>query len=124
MNTEEPKKKATFEEAMNNVLGAALALGAQRGQEYADSWAKGNLSTAFLNHVQRTFIAKRGNVPWVFGKFEEDRITLLASLCDVKLSRLTGPFKEDTFVDLINYVAVLLQMLKEYDAIDFHNATK
>jgi len=107
--------KATFNAAAEETLAKALEICTQRGTEYQDSWATENLKTPFLDNLVaalRPQVDSRGEV---FYSSAEKRLIVLASLCDVKLSRLTGAYKEDTAVDLINYVAAYNALRLAYD---------
>lgn len=95
-----------FTEAARKTLEECVATFAQRGGEYADCWNVGNQVTIFLDVTLRDV---DGSTP------EGKRLLHLASLCDTKLSRMIGPFKRDTLVDLINYAAVYAQLRTEYD---------
>jgi hypothetical protein len=76
----------------------------QRGEEYADSW--GEPITIFLDAVLREIPEPK--------TVEERRLLMLASLCDVKLSRIrSGAFKADSYLDLINYVAAFVKAFEE-----------
>ena len=108
--------KATFNRCVDLTLEECTSISNQRGGEYADSWALENQSTLFFDHVFR--LLSQLASPLISSnpelEKEEKRLLILASLVDVKLSRLLGGYKRDTYVDLINYVSALAQLLREY----------
>lgn len=97
---------AAFNEAAIVTLDKSRAVCEQRGNEYQDSWSLENLKTPnldmVLRHLQQTFTP------------EEKRLLVIASLCDVKLSRLVGGYKSDTYEDAINYFAALRTWMEQY----------
>lgn len=111
-------RKAAFNAAVDDILGGALQISDQRGGEYADSWALENQQTRFLDMVTGEILAPKGGqtrpVGSEFFTKEEKRLIMVASLCDVKMSRMLGGFKGDTLDDLINYVAALRKWLGDY----------
>jgi hypothetical protein len=98
----------TFTKAVRETLAEATSVLDQRSGEYLDSWSLDNQSTPFLDNVLSGF--------GVSVTPEQKRLVLLASLCDVKLSRLTGPWKQDTAIDLVNYTAALAALRGQYEA--------
>jgi hypothetical protein len=100
--------KAAFNEAVETTLGACLAVSNQRGTEYEDSWALENQATRFMDLALRETGDDRGPAA--------KRILMVASLCDVKVSRTLGPFKEDTLDDLINYLGAFRHWMALYVA--------
>jgi hypothetical protein len=106
--TQEP----TFERLAGEILAEATSTFTQRGQEYRDSWDYSNLATPFLDFVYQ-YIATR-QLP--AASQQSKRLVAAASLCDVKLSRVVGGYKKDTFVDLINYIAFLTGAIEELEA--------
>lgn len=104
----EPVSKHAFNAAMETTLNRSLAIGAQRGGEYLDSWHVDNQVTTFLNHVLA--------LPVVLGREREyKRLVMVASLVDVKDSRMSGPWKSDTTDDGINYRAAFTTWRDEYE---------
>jgi hypothetical protein len=102
--------KATFNDAAEETIKKALAVCAQRGGEYNDSWAIENIKTPFLDNTLQGFgIALTASAK---------RLIVLAALADVKISRLVGPYKEDSAVDLINYVAAYNSLRLRYDIME------
>lgn len=97
---------ADFNDACLASLSLAKAICEERGTDYQDSWSLKNLHTQFLDSVLRemgiTDTTPKGK-----------RLIVIASLCDVKLSRLLGEYKPDTYLDLINYIAALSAWLAE-----------
>ena len=91
---------AVFESSLSRTLNECLAIGTQRGGEYADSWAPENVVSVFSKCVEE-------HAPG------DMRLRQLAALCDVKLSRIGsgGPLKRDSFVDMLNYAGVLCDLL-------------
>jgi hypothetical protein len=103
-----PAPKAVFNAAAEAVLAECSAICTQRGGEYRDSWHLDNQQVPFLDHVHREIGHGMPFSP------EEKRLIVMASIADVKISRLAGAFKRDTYVDLINYVAALCSLLERY----------
>lgn len=102
---------AVFNAAAEATIGRALAICTQRGEEYQDSWDLNNLKAPFLTHTL-------SNVKLLDGSIVQPatiRLIMLAALADVKLSRLVGGWKDDTAVDLINYVAAYAELRQQYD---------
>ena len=98
-----------FNQGVDTVLGEAIAISNQRGGEYADSWAVPNLRTSVLDCVLRELPDSVGT--W---DAEQKRLAVIASISDVKISRFLGAWKEDTAVDLINYLAALTYWMRQY----------
>jgi hypothetical protein len=98
--------KAAFNAAIDATLGACLAISNQRGGEYMDSWALPNQATRFLDMIMREVGDDRSPAA--------KRLIMVASLCDVKVSRTLGAFKEDTLNDLINYLGALRTWMVQY----------
>ena len=97
-----PPPPPLFTTAANVVLAECKALYDQRNEEYSDSLADGNLvkifSTATLKHLTKKNIDLTSDAGM--------RVIQLASIIDVKLSRMQGGYKADTSRDSINYEAV------------------
>lgn len=94
---------------MERTLNRSLAIGAQRGGEYLDSWHVDNQVTTFIDHVLA--------LPIVPGREREyKRLVMVAALVDVKDSRMSGPWKSDTTDDGINYRAAFTSWRDEYEA--------
>ena len=103
-----PVAKHAFNAAMETTLNRSLAIGAQRGGEYLDSWAVENQVTTFISHVLA--------LPVVPGREREyKRLLMAAALVDVKDSRMGGPWKLDTVDDGINYRAAFASWREEYE---------
>jgi hypothetical protein len=90
-----------FDKGVKSVLESALRVAEQRGGEYRDSWGDELFRTPFRDALKGWSGLLHAS------KVQHDRVFTLAAMCDVKLSRLVGPYKADTFIDLINYIAVL-----------------
>lgn len=90
-------KPPTFETFALETLNKATAIYNERGAQYADSWDLAVLQTPFTNLVV--------DCAAHYDVLAYKRLLACAALCDVKLSRIGGGFKEDTFIDLINYIA-------------------
>lgn len=108
--------KAVFNSAVDRTLAECQGISNQRGGEYLDSWALENQCTAYFDHVWNLIwkyelgLADKG-VPLTA---QAKRLLIMASLCDVKISRLLGPYKRDTFIDHINYEAALADLIEQY----------
>jgi hypothetical protein len=99
---------ATFEKGIETILGEGVAIATQRGGEYGDSWALGNLVSTFTRSTLESFGIKVTD--------EQLRLIQMAALIDVKDARMIGPYKEDSVVDGINYRAVFAYLRRLYDA--------
>lgn len=109
MANSDPVAKHAFNAACDTTLDRCQGIGAQRGGEYLDSWAVENQVTTFLNHVLA--------LPVLKGREREyKRLLMVAALCDVKDSRMSGPWKTDTVDDGINYRAAFASWRDEYEA--------
>jgi hypothetical protein len=98
--------KAAFNAAVDDVLGSAIAVSNQRGATYSDSWKLENVKTTFLDAVLRETEGDEG--------VEAKRLMIVASLCDVKVSRFGGTWHDDNGIDLINYMAALTKWMRDY----------
>lgn len=97
----------TFNRAALTTIGRATAICNQRADEYKDSWDLANLRMVFLDAILDRFGVKL--TP------EQKRLVIMSSLCDVKLSRVAGPFKTDTYDDNINYTGALCELRREWE---------
>lgn len=97
-----------FEAAAEAVLNECQAIATQRGGDYADSWRLDNLQAPLTRSTLDSFGVRL--------EPEQIRLLLMSALVDVKISRITagGPFKRDSYVDGINYLAALCQLRQEY----------
>jgi hypothetical protein len=100
--------KQTFERCADATLTEVRATYAQRGEEYSDTWALDNRSSAFTAHTLRE-LAGIEMTP------EELRLVICAALIDVKESRLIGPYKRDTLVDSIAYRSLYAELRADLD---------
>lgn len=99
----------TFNRAVMATINKALKISGERGGEYQDSWAVENLITPFLDNLLASGIPANP-----CRRFR--RLIIMASMIDIKISRLGGAWKDDTAIDMINYVAAYTQLRSEYDA--------
>lgn len=100
----------TFNRAAIATIKEAIAICEQRGGEYQDSWSIVNLRTHWLDNLLRDHPSPAQGM-----EKEWRRLIVLASMIDIKISRLGGPWKEDTAIDLINYVGAYTGLRREYD---------
>lgn len=101
-------EKHVFNSAANETLAKSSQICEQRAGEYLDSWALENQQSVYLDIIAR-------ELGLMLTK-EQKRLVVMASLCDIKLSRMTGPFKEDNHVDLNNYNSAFCSLLQWYRA--------
>lgn len=106
---ETAKKKPTFESFADATLAKVRATYGQRGVEYADSWNIETFHSPFTDLV----IQQNANTKSGLTNAGLKRLLAAAALCDVKLSRMSGGYKEDTLIDLIAYIAFLNSALNE-----------
>lgn len=107
--TQGRKMKATFERTADQTLDDVRAVYAQRGAEYADSWALDRMVSTLTEATLARFGVKL--------ETEQVRLVLLAALVDIKDSRLGGPWKKDSIVDGIAYRAAYCQLREEYESL-------
>jgi hypothetical protein len=77
----------------------------ERGSQYADTWGKDgcwNLTKAVVKKYTDKDLDQ-----------EALKAIALASFCDQKYSRFAGGYKEDTAIDLIPYIAALVDTIKK-----------
>ncbi len=102
--------RGTFPESADSTIEKVRQTYTTREGEYGDSFHLDNQAPGFL----RTTLARFG----VTVTPEQLRLIQLASLIDTKMQRMIGPFKEDTLVDLIAYVAVYNELRAKYERRD------
>jgi hypothetical protein len=108
----EAAQQMWFDRAMQAVLGEALDIATQRGGEYQDSWSLENQHTPHMDMVIKHLV----DIDFMFLEHKyAKRLLMLAAICDIKLSRLGGGFKDDTIVDGINYQAALLHAMRSIE---------
>ncbi len=96
----------TFNRAAKETMDKSIAICEQRAGEYQDSWDLANLRTPYLDSL-----LERTASPQL------KRLLIMASMCDIKLSRMGGPFKEDTYIDLNNYNSAFCTLRREYEEL-------
>lgn len=101
----------TFERGVERVLGEVLAVCRERGGQYGDGWALENLRCDNL----WVTVARMG-IPVAHLDPASLRELMVAALCDVKMQRLARGWKEDSAVDLINYLAFLVSLRRDAKA--------
>lgn len=107
-----PARKATFNAAVDGILDTCREISDTRGVEYRDSWALENQVTLF----QDSTFEMLDHTPAKYAPSRWKRLNTMASMIDVKLSRLAGEYKADTYIDLINYIAAYAGLRAEYEA--------
>lgn len=96
--------KPLFELYADATLDAVRGTYAQRGTEYADTWA-------VLNPLAvKAVMAKFGIPEPPIGQL---KAIIAAALVDVKYQRIGGGYKEDSLIDGIAYSALLVGMMGE-----------
>lgn len=101
-----------FVRAARTTINESLEIMSQRESEYMDSWAIENLHAPVLTNFMKDHpTPKAGHEKqWI-------RLIAMASIVDVKLSRLTGRWKHDTGVDFLPYTAAYTNFRKTYDKL-------
>lgn len=105
-----PVNTHTFNRSVDETIKTALAISNQRGGEYSDSWSLENLQTPFLTNLLTNCPPTPSMVTPEF-----KRLVIMASMIDVKVSRLGGPWKDDTALDLINYIAAYTALRRQHE---------
>lgn len=116
MDNEKPSPSAThtFNRAAERTIADAMAISNQRAGEYHDSWSLENLRTSFLDNLLRDFpVCPKGmNNPNIDKEYK--RLIVMASMVDIKVSRMGGGWKKDTSIDLINYTAAYCELREQF----------
>jgi len=109
-----PSGKHAFNAASETTLRRALDVSNQRGGEYLDSWHVDNQVSTFIDHVLGLLGPDAlARIP--AGRVREfKRLVMVASLIDVKDSRMGGPWKLDTVDDGINYRGAFATWREEF----------
>lgn len=111
-----PTSQHTFNRAAMETLDESIKICEQRAGEYLDSWSLENLRTPYLDSIMHYPDLIRGPMP--LKKWDAfRRLIIMASMCDIKLSRMSGPFREDTYIDLNNYNSAFCSLRKEYEQL-------
>lgn len=98
----------TFTRTADATLTRARAVYAQRGDAYGDTWALPNLHTELTEYVLN-LRRDTDYKAWL-------RLLMLATLCDVKESRIQGGGNiDDHLIDHINYKASFTEHLREFE---------
>lgn len=100
----------TFNRAADDMISRANAISHGRAGEYSDSWSLENLQTPWLDNLLRSHTN-----PPEFLQRQFKRLVIMASMLDIKLSRLAGPWKDDTAIDSINYLAAYAGLRNEFE---------
>lgn len=101
-----------FGKAALDGLAQARSILEERGNQYEDSWGDQNMVTLFT----KTILGRKryAIVPERLATARQ-RLLLLAAQIDIKLSRLIGPWRSDTAIDLVNYLAVFATLRESFE---------
>lgn len=110
MGVDASPPKHTFNKAADNTIARANSISSQRAGEYNDSWSLEQLNTPWLDNLMRDF----PSTP-VMHEREYKRLIVMASMIDIKISRLGGGWKDDTPLDLINYIAAYTDLRNKFN---------
>lgn len=112
MDNEKPSPSAThtFNRAAERTIADAMAISNQRAGEYHDSWSLQNLKTPFIDNLLRDYPV----CPINQDEREYKRLVVMASMVDIKVSRMGGGWKKDTSIDMINYVAAYCELREQF----------
>ena len=105
--------KHTFNRAVDETVSRASSISNQRAGEYSDSWSLDNLRTPWVDNLLADH--PLGNVPTHYMPHFK-RLLIMASMLDIKLSRLAGGWKDDTALDSLNYLAAYTQLRNEFES--------
>ncbi len=98
-----------FEENVNAALETSTKIFKDRGVSYTDTWRNGEWNA--VRATQKRIQKKNG----LFWEDEDYRTIVAAALVDVKIARLAGEYKEDTAVDLINYLSNWVSQMRKIE---------
>lgn len=105
-----PSSTHTFNRAAERTIADAMAISNQRAGEYHDSWSLQNLKTPFIDNLLRDYPV----CPVNQDEREYKRLVVMASMVDIKVSRMGGGWKKDTSIDMINYVAAYCELREQF----------
>lgn len=111
---DKPTSQHTFNVAAMETLNESIKICEQRAGEYLDSWSLENLRTPYLDSIWNRLFPM--SEEFKFPKAIK-RLIIMASMCDIKLSRMSGSFREDTYIDLNNYNSAFCALRKEYEQL-------
>lgn len=94
----------TFIDHATTTIKEVVKTMQDRGSQYADTWGKDGCW-----HLTKAIVKKYTDKELTQ---EELKAIALASFCDQKYSRFAGGYKEDTAIDLIPYIAALVDTLR------------
>lgn len=110
------KSLGWFNDATTKIQAEVTAVMQQRGGEYCDSWGEGRFDNTWqavkdcVSHWGLILIdAKARKIAL--------RMVALSAMVDVKIARMGGGYKEDTFIDLNNYNLGLVEARREFSKI-------
>jgi hypothetical protein len=97
-----------FEEGATKTLARVQSIYAGRGVEYADSWSEEFQPPGFVDRMRDIVGSDRSRIA--------NRLVRLAGLVDTKISRIVagGEYKQDSYDDLIAYLALLADLHGQY----------
>jgi hypothetical protein len=100
---------AVFETGAHRTLTDVFQTFNARGVEYGDSWSVENQVPGFVDAMREVVGEDRSR--------DANRLIRAAGLVDTKISRITsgGPFKRDSYVDLVAYLAHLCDLHEQYE---------
>lgn len=100
-----PSQTNAFISAATTTIKEVVTTIHERGSQYSDSWGK---DATWL--LTKAVLKKLVNVDLT----DEQIVAVgLAVFIDQKYSRFTGGYKKDTALDLIPYIAALVEKLKD-----------
>ena len=94
-----------FINAATNTLKEVAKTMQERGGQYADTWGKDGCW-----HLTKAIISKVADKPI---DDEACKAIALATFIDQKYSRFAGGYRKDTAIDLVSYIAALVDTLKD-----------
>lgn len=106
----EPARQHVFNRSAEETITKAMQISNCRAGQYRDSWALENLKTPWLDELLNSHPSGVGP-----SHLEWKRLVIMASMLDIKLSRLGGGYKEDTAIDTINYLAAYNTLRARFD---------
>jgi len=107
------ESKGWFNDATTEIQAEVTAVMEQRGGEYCDSWGQGEFHNTW--QAVKDCVSNWGLI-LINAKARKIavRMVALAAMVDVKIARMGGGYKEDTFIDLNNYNLGLVKARREF----------